>query len=238
MSRRYLAACGLALLMGLTVPATPSHGQSLHALMAARPAARAEITPVSLAVARLATFPGVTPADLLPKRKPWLPEPPILKASLPPRLLARYLPPPAPYPFAERVMAPAARGLTAETCLALAMYWEARGEGVRGMRAVGHVVRNRVRSRRFPNTVCGVVKQGGAYAGAGCHFNWRCDGRSDAPQSRRSWVKTVELARAILSGRDGDLTEGAVFFHAPGERKSWTRGRQQTLVIGAHAFFR
>ena len=46
-------------------------------------------------------------------------------------------------------------------CLALAMYWEARGEGRQGMLAVGSVVLNRVRDQRFPNSVCGVVYEGG-----------------------------------------------------------------------------
>ena len=39
-------------------------------------------------------------------------------------------------------------------CLALAIYWEARGEGTRGMLAVGWTVLNRVSSRDFPSTPC------------------------------------------------------------------------------------
>jgi len=64
------------------------------------------------------------------------------------------------------LLAPAAQGMTrlgqsAQHCLALAMYWEAKSEGADGMLAVASVVLNRVAHPEFPDTVCGVVKQGG-----------------------------------------------------------------------------
>lgn len=43
-------------------------------------------------------------------------------------------------------------------CLALALYWEARGDGRRGMTAVGWTVLNRVDSPKFPATPCAVVQ--------------------------------------------------------------------------------
>ena len=45
-------------------------------------------------------------------------------------------------------------------CLATAIYFEARGEPIRGQIAVGQVILNRVRSPQFPQTICGVVYQG------------------------------------------------------------------------------
>ncbi len=44
-------------------------------------------------------------------------------------------------------------------CLALAVYYEARGETVEGQLYVARTVLNRVASPRYPNTVCGVVYQ-------------------------------------------------------------------------------
>src|SRR5690606_7807258 len=44
-------------------------------------------------------------------------------------------------------------------CLTQAAYYEARGEGRDGMKAVAQVVLNRVRHSAYPNTVCGVVYQ-------------------------------------------------------------------------------
>src|SRR5262249_59218925 len=47
----------------------------------------------------------------------------------------------------------------AEKCLTDAIYFEARGEPVRGQIAVAQVVMNRVFSGYYPNTVCGAVYQ-------------------------------------------------------------------------------
>ena len=45
-------------------------------------------------------------------------------------------------------------------CLADNMYFEARNQGTAGIIAVSNVVLNRVASDMYPNTVCGVVRQG------------------------------------------------------------------------------
>ena len=42
-------------------------------------------------------------------------------------------------------------------CLATAVYFEAKGEPLRGQLAVAQVILNRTRSGRFPASVCGVV---------------------------------------------------------------------------------
>ena len=44
-------------------------------------------------------------------------------------------------------------------CLALNIYHEARSESLAGQYAVADVTINRVRDRRYPSTICGVVKQ-------------------------------------------------------------------------------
>ena len=44
------------------------------------------------------------------------------------------------------------------TCLALNIYFEARDQTVKGQMAVALVTINRVTSKRFPNTICKVVK--------------------------------------------------------------------------------
>lgn len=44
-------------------------------------------------------------------------------------------------------------------CMTLAIFKEAEGEGLEGMRAVGDVIINRVESDEFPDEVCGVVLQ-------------------------------------------------------------------------------
>src|SRR5262249_57826929 len=60
---------------------------------------------------------------------------------------------------AERLGLDDASRTKSEKCLAEAIYFEARGEAVRGQMAVAQVVLNRVFSGKYPNTVCGVVYQ-------------------------------------------------------------------------------
>ena len=42
-------------------------------------------------------------------------------------------------------------------CMAQNIYYEARGESLKGKQAVGNVVLNRVAHPKYPDTVCGVV---------------------------------------------------------------------------------
>lgn len=121
-----------------------------------------------------------------------------------------------------------------QRCLALNLYWEARGEGRDGMIAVGWVVLNRVRSAAFPSTPCEVVYQGGEQPP--CEFSWWCDGRSDRPRDLRSWTRALIAAADLLTNPPPDPTGGALFFHNTSVRTPWQRTR--TARIGRHVFYR
>ena len=95
-------------------------------------------------------------------------------------------------------------------CLALSMYWEARSEGPEGMRAVGWVVLNRVAAEDFPDTVCGVVHDGGETPP--CQFSWWCDGRSDVPRERQAWRQGPGDFRAAAGGQGDRPHQGRLFF--------------------------
>lgn len=122
----------------------------------------------------------------------------------------------------------------AQHCVALAMYWEARGEGRQGMAAVGAVIDNRVKSSAFPNDHCSVVYQGGETPP--CQFSWWCDGKSDRPASQSQWALALGTAEDLLAGRINDPTNGALFFHSTTIRRPWDR--TQTARIGGHVFYR
>jgi spore germination cell wall hydrolase CwlJ-like protein len=49
--------------------------------------------------------------------------------------------------------------LTTLSCIAVAVYFEARGESMLGQRAVAEVILNRVADPRWPETACEVIKQ-------------------------------------------------------------------------------
>ena len=121
-------------------------------------------------------------------------------------------------------------------CLALALYWEARGESERGKTAVGWTILNRERSRDFPSSVCGVVFEGGETPP--CQFSWWCDGKSDRPKDNHSWIRSKVLAARLLTNPPPDPTSGALFFHSTSISVPWTRPRTRTARIGNHIFYR
>lgn len=123
-----------------------------------------------------------------------------------------------------------------ERCLALAMYWEAKSEGADGMMAVGAVVLNRVDHQEFPDSVCGVVMQGGETPP--CQFSWWCDGKSDVPREAEAWAVASDLAPAMLSERPADPTLGGLFFHASNIAVPWRSKRERTVQIGRHIYYR
>ena len=123
-----------------------------------------------------------------------------------------------------------------QQCLALSLYWEARGEGRRGMVAVGWTVLNRVHSPDFPATPCKVIREGGE--APPCQFSWWCDGRSDWPRERYSWQQALMIAAELLYDPPPDPTGGSLFYHSTSIRSPWLGKRTRTARIGAHVFYR
>ncbi len=123
-------------------------------------------------------------------------------------------------------------------CLALTIYFEARGEPDEGKLAVGHVVMNRASHPLFPRKVCEVVRQGGDKLRFRCQFSWWCDGRSDQPKEWRAWEKSLAFARLIYWDQSRDPTKGALWYHAEYVRPSWHASLTQGPKIGRHIFYR
>ncbi|MBU0994195.1 MAG: cell wall hydrolase [Proteobacteria bacterium] len=126
------------------------------------------------------------------------------------------------------------------TCLARSIYWEARGEDVSDMQAVANVVMNRLAHEGFPNTICGVVKQG-QERGA-CQFSWWCDGHSDEVienvLDQASYQLAKEIARKALNKQLPDLTDGAIYFHHKGVNPNWAKTYIMTLKVGGTFFYK
>lgn len=115
-------------------------------------------------------------------------------------------------------------------CLAEALYFEARGEGRQGQAAVAEVILNRVKSSRFPNSVCGVINQRS-------QFSYTIGGRKTI-RNRGVYLRVRQVAENALSGGTGNLTGGATYFHTPAVRPAWSRRFQRTVQIGRHIFYR
>ena len=125
-------------------------------------------------------------------------------------------------------------------CLALNIYYEARGESRAGQFAVAEVTMNRVASEYYPDTVCGVVYQKRwdylrkRYVGA---FSWTELNRRPAPEGRE-WRRAWEVAETVYYGRHVPKLDGVLHYHAVSIKPSWSRGRKPVARIGQHLFYR
>jgi spore germination cell wall hydrolase CwlJ-like protein len=122
-------------------------------------------------------------------------------------------------------------------CLAEAVYYEARSESRSGQLAVADVVKNRVVSRHYPNTICGVVYQGAENAFA-CQFSFACDGSMDTAPSGTAWTRSQEIAQLSLTGQVADLTRNATHYHTSAVNPVWSKTLKFQRRIGFHEFYR
>jgi spore germination cell wall hydrolase CwlJ-like protein len=125
-----------------------------------------------------------------------------------------------------------------EKCLAEAVYFEARGEAVRGQIAVAQVVMNRTFSGFYPNTVCGVVYQNKHHHMA-CQFTFACDNNPDVVTEPDMWERAKKIAKAMLDGQIW-LPEVAksTHYHAYYVRPSWVSEMKKMYQFGVHTFYR
>lgn len=153
----------------------------------------------------------------------------------------------SPAPAEPTVAAPSALGAAVAAapqmsgaewqCLSEALYFEARGESLSGVVAVAEVILNRVDSPDYPDSVCGVVRQGGQGL-YNCQFTYNCDGRSDAITERAAWYAVGRVASYMLNGAPRNLTNGATHYHTLAVHPSWANRFPRTATIGYHHFYR
>lgn len=116
------------------------------------------------------------------------------------------------------------------TCMAQAVYHEARGEGLLGQIAVASVVLNRMRDPSRPSSACQVIRQPG-------QFPWA--GKRLAVTERDAFRRAAAVAALAMKGHLPDVTAGAQYFHSTAlGRQEWTRGLNRVGTHGQHVFFR
>jgi spore germination cell wall hydrolase CwlJ-like protein len=125
-----------------------------------------------------------------------------------------------------------------EKCLTEAIYFEARGEAVRGQMAVAQVVLNRAFSGYYPTTVCGVVYQN-KHRKLACQFTFACDGIPDVVKEPDMYERAKKIAKATLDGRLW-LPEVAksTHYHAYWVHPSWVHEMKKMYRTGVHTFYR
>lgn len=120
-------------------------------------------------------------------------------------------------------------------CKAMAetLVYEARGEGMMGMAAVGFVILNRTKLTMFPDTVEGVVNYK-------CHFSWRCE----HPQKnvlQEDWEKAYTVSYDVLNGEMESPVGQADHYLNPKKVRnlpSWANKFEYVVDIGNHRFYK
>ncbi len=134
-----------------------------------------------------------------------------------------------------------------EHCLALNVYFEARGEkSKRGKYAVADVVMYRYMNASYPNAVCDIVQQGRYYSWnedrpvrGKCQFSWWCDGREDIPKNTEAFEEAIDIANEVLHNPNYvPKVEYAIFYHSGSVRPRWARTKEFVEQIGNHRFYR
>ena len=125
-------------------------------------------------------------------------------------------------------------------CLTKNIYFEAGIESNYGKFAVAFTTLNRVRHKKFPNTICKVVFQSSRVKSRpkACQFSWSCDGKSDNPTSKKLWIISEKIALIALNFPDYDITNGSTHYHADYVNPIWAKSLTKTFKIGKHIFYK
>lgn len=127
-------------------------------------------------------------------------------------------------------------------CLAENIYFEAGNQPELGKVAVGVVTINRTLDRRFPNSICGVVKQSSnGEIGPRCQFSWVCMDKSLPSPNNKNWKDSLRVARMLLEGgydQYNQMFDDIKFFHAASLKTDWHKKHPRVVQIGDHIFYK
>lgn len=152
----------------------------------------------------------------------------------------RFIPPLAKgdHAWMSRPLPPEVFSKAEQKCLATGIYFEARGEKLRGQAAVAQVILNRVRNPTYPNSICGVVYQNDGWLNR-CQFSFACDGKRDRITSPANYKTAQEIAMAVTAGKIFIPEVGsATHYHATYVAPRWANTMKKMKKIGLHVFYR
>jgi spore germination cell wall hydrolase CwlJ-like protein len=116
-------------------------------------------------------------------------------------------------------------------CLAGAVYFEARGEPIEGQLAVAEVVLNRTQSKKYPDSICAVVKQP-------WQFSFVRNGKfPEIDKDSKAWRKAVAVARIAREKLDQKLSRDVLWYHADYVAPVWRKALDKEAKIGLHIFY-
>lgn len=142
-------------------------------------------------------------------------------------------------------------------CMAEAIYFESGNQPFVGKMAVGEVIMNRVYHVGFPDTICGVVRQGPVRESWKtrqdpslsaedriyypvkwkCQFSYYCDGKADEITESETWEESLSAAHLMFDGRV-TIVEGATHYHAIYVMPNWADHLREVVQIQDHVFYK
>ena len=130
----------------------------------------------------------------------------------------------------------------AESCMARAVYFEARSESQLGQLAVATVILNRVKASKSSSSVCGVVYKGANRLNA-CQFSFACDGKPDVPDDMGAWNTALNITTLALTtdeeipDQQMQIVANATYYHADYVDPYWSKSMNRLTKIGRHIFY-
>ena len=123
-------------------------------------------------------------------------------------------------------------------CLTAALWHEARGEGLQGIKAVASVIENRRQSQQYPSTYCKIIKQ---YK----QFSFVLEGKpihkleqQVKPSEKEVFALVSRVAEQVLEGRfKPTLPAKVLHYTTHAVRNQWTAKMQVVAKIGNHRFY-
>ena len=144
---------------------------------------------------------------------------------------------PSDWTYSKLLSLPVPKSDKQMSCLAEALYFEARGEPIKGQLAVGEVILNRVEDRRYPSSICKVVNQGTGRRFA-CQFTYTCDGKLETVHERKPYEMALKIAKILMTTHDGKLTRGSTHYHSNYVNPKWSKKFERVAKFGRHIFYR
>jgi len=120
--------------------------------------------------------------------------------------------------------------IAAAACLSLALYHEARGEPIHGQLMVARVIVNRMESRRWPSSMCGVITQNR-------QFSFYRKNNTPKPRDEVAWAKAQKLATDIINDPNILPPSTVNHYHTPNVHPVWRKGLHRIARIGNHIFY-
>jgi spore germination cell wall hydrolase CwlJ-like protein len=142
-------------------------------------------------------------------------------------------------------------------CMRLNLYYEAGNQKAEdAYAAVGYTVINRTKTKGYPSSICGVVKEKRRNPKTGrivCQYSWYCDGKSDVPKlmvknakgklvpnvaEQKAWARAGEIAKQVLRNEVDNPIGRATMYHANYVKPGWKFNElRHVKTIESHIFY-